>query len=81
MHRVGTQPSEYAKYLAKNGGIANTGNHLGVIITKEKHVDCVPPGWCFLPLGETTAEQVQEALNWMNGDGGDRSKWPTKDTQ
>ena len=66
----------YAYYLANHGGIANTGNYLGVIVAEEEHATQTPAGWCFVPLG-STPERVQEALDHMKNSS--RDEWPSKD--
>jgi len=72
-------PTSYAEYLTENGGLANTGGHLGVMVAPSKDVDSCPPAWCFVPKELATPELVQDALDWMNRGGGKRENWPEKE--
>jgi hypothetical protein len=65
----------YAQYLASNGGIANCGRHLGVMVTPRENMKRVPAGWVGIPLEEATEKIVQEALDHAKQG---RSSWPGK---
>lgn len=65
----------YAAWLAKYGGMACAGGHLGVMVADSKDVDACPPAWCFVPLEDATEEIVQEAIDWTRSG---RKTWPDK---
>ncbi len=63
----------YPEFLAKNGGLATTGNHLGVMVAPRNKARNCPPGWVFVPMETATPEIVREALD-VSRKG--RSDWP-----
>lgn len=76
LRREGARQVTYAEHLARNGGLATCGNHLGVMVGPEP-ARC-PAGWVFVPQAEATPEIVQEALNTASRG---RKDWPEKDAR
>lgn len=64
----------YAELLKLIGGMATTGEHLGVMVAPESAVANCPPGWVFVNQDKATAQEVQEALDHAAKG---RKTWPT----
>jgi len=71
------QTTAYHEYLAKVGGFAACGAHLGVFVAHKEHISQCPPGWVFVPLETATGESVKEAIEVAKAG---RENWPTKST-
>lgn len=63
----------YAEYLAKNGGMATCGEHLGVFVGTDEAA--TPNGWVFVPM-PTTPQIVREAIDHAKRG---RSQWPARE--
>lgn len=70
-----TRPDSYAAHLARHGGMATCGNHLGVYVGTD--MAATPRGWVFIPLAEATEALVKEAIDHQNRG---RAAWPERET-
>jgi len=65
----------YAEHLKKFGGMATTGEHLGVMVAPPEFESNCPPAWVFVNQLTATVEQIQQALDYASKG---RKTWPPK---
>jgi hypothetical protein len=66
--------ASYAEVLKLLGGLATTGEHLGVMVAPESAIGNCPPGWVFVNQEKATPEEIQETLDHASKG---RKTWPT----
>ncbi len=65
----------YLTHLLTHGGLINTGDCLGIMISSSQYIANCPPGWIFVDRMSTSLEELADIIVYSKHG---RKNWPNK---